>query len=90
LLQVEKLEEKLQIYDCKKIMGRIAKRILKTFSNCTKEIKEVTPKEEFDKKMSVSNTSFNLILNTRNITMFYFDLEHFSALSSVHSESWTW
>jgi len=44
--------EKLQIYDCKKVMGRIAKKTIKTFGVCTKEVKANSTKEDFEKKMS--------------------------------------
>ncbi|OXA62478.1 uncharacterized protein LOC110841696 [Folsomia candida] len=44
--------EKLQLYDCKKVMGRIAKKTIKLFGQCTKEVKANSTKEEFEKKMS--------------------------------------
>jgi len=44
--------EKLQLYDCKKVMGRIAKKTIKTFGVCTKEVKANSTKEDFEKKMS--------------------------------------
>lgn len=50
--------EKLQIYDCKKVMGRIAKKMIKTFGVCTKEVKANSTKEEFEKMMSVSFFQF--------------------------------
>ncbi|XP_021965778.1 uncharacterized protein LOC110860964 [Folsomia candida] len=45
----EKLEDK---FDCKKVMGRIMKKMMKLFNNCTKEVKAESTKEDFEKKMS--------------------------------------
>ncbi|CAL8138336.1 unnamed protein product [Orchesella dallaii] len=56
----------LDLIDCKKIMARIAKRTLKAFGNCTKELRaNVTGnRDEFEKKLgcAVRCTLFRLEL----------------------------